>query len=169
MNPETDRPACPAYEAKLEDCLSGQLSGADAADLAEHLKTCGACAAALEDARASVRLLSMAEPSPAPGPGFARIVMARIRTEVAASREQGLWRPFVSLAWRFAASAALGLVVMVTYGMFALHERPAGPSAPALQAAEARDMFTPEADRVPMNRDEVLIMVAEDNHGNNQR
>jgi len=166
MNQETDRTACSAYEAKLEEYLSGQLSGADASEVAEHLRTCGACNAALEDARASVRLLSLAEASPHPGPGFARIVMARIRTELEASREKGLWQPFVSLAWRFAATAALGLVLMITYGMVTSHQQAPRPNASSMQSAEVRDFFTNDADRVPANRDDVLIMVAEDNHGN---
>jgi len=166
MNLETDSGACSAYEARLEDYLSGQLSGADSSEVAEHLKACGACSAALEEARASVRLLALAERSPDPGPGFARIVMVRIRTELEASREKGLWQPFVSLAWRFAATATLGLVLLVTYGVFASHERLARPAAPSMQSAEARDFFTTDADRVPANRDDVLIMVAEDNDGN---
>ena len=165
MKPKMDSRACSAYEAKLEDYLSGQLSGAHASEIVEHLKTCAACSAALEDARASLRLLAVAEPSPNPDPGFARVVMARIRTELDASREKGLWQPFVFLAWRFAATATLALVLMVTYGVVASHQRLA-PNATSVQSAEVRDLFTTDTDRVPANRDDVLIMVAEDIHGN---
>ncbi len=166
MNPEMDNRACSEYEAKLEDYLSGQLSGADANEVAEHLKTCGACRAAFEEARASVAFLRLAEPSPHPDPGFARIVMARIRTEAESTREtRGLWQPFVALAWRFAATATLCLAAMVTYGVVASHQRVTRPSTASVQTPEMRDLFTTDADRVPLNPDDVLIMVAEDNHG----
>jgi len=163
MKAEFHGEACPEYEAKLEDYLGGELSGADARELGEHLKSCGACAAALENAAASVRLLRFAEATPGPGPAFARVVMARIRSEQEALREpRGFWQPFVSLAWRFAATAALALALMITYDV---KRRDAAPTVASVRQSEVRDLFTSEADRVPNSRDEVLIMVAEQDHG----
>ena len=164
MNGAMGSSGCPGYEARLEDHIGGQLSNAEMQQVAEHLKSCGACSAAVGDAAASVRLLRFAESVGEPGPGFARIVMARIRSEREASREtRGLWQPFVSLAWRLAATATLALAVMVTYDVLQ-HGRSAQPSA-SVRAAEVRDLFSTDADRVPVNRDDVLLMVAEADHG----
>jgi len=153
------------YEAKLEDYLGGHLSGADARELAEHLQRCELCGAALEDARASVRLLQLAEVAPDPGPAFPRVVMARIRSELETGREaRGLWQLFISLAWRFAATATLALLVMVTVEV-AQHQRPPAPNVALVRSAEVRDLFTTDADRIPATRDDMLLMVAETEHG----
>lgn len=165
MNAAMGSSACPGYEARLEDYVGGQLSNAEMQQVAEHLKSCGACSAAVDDAAATVRLLRFAEPVGELGPGFARIVMARIRSEREASREtRGLWQPFVSLAWRLAATATLALAVMVTYDV-ARHGLTPEPSPASARATEVRDLFTTDADRVPVNRDDVLLMVAEADHG----
>jgi Putative zinc-finger len=165
MNADKTSGACCQYEAKLEDSLNRQLSGPDARQVTEHLGSCAACRRALEDAVASVRLLGLAEAAADPGPGFARIVMARIRSEREASVEaKGLWQPFVSLAWRLAATATLALAMMMTYD-YAWHARTPEPNMASVRASETRDLFTTDADRVPVNRDDVLLMVAEANHG----
>jgi anti-sigma factor RsiW len=166
MNAEANSGACSEYEAKLEDYLGGQLSGDDARELTEHLQLCEPCSAALEDARGSVRLLHLAEAAPDPGPGFPRVVMARIRTELETPREtRGLWQLFVSVAWRFAATAALALFVMVTVEV-AQHQRQPQSNVASIRSSEVRDLFTTDADRVPATRDDVLLMVAETEHGN---
>jgi anti-sigma-K factor RskA len=158
--------ACTGYEAKLEDYLSGQLSGTDAKQVAEHLKNCGGCAAALSDARASVRLLQVADCTPDPGSAFAHTSMARIRMEIAASEEaKGFWQPFVSLAWRFAATATVALAVMAGYDVVRQRTQLPEPTVASVQQADVRDLFTTDADRVPANRDDVLVMVAETEHG----
>jgi anti-sigma factor RsiW len=165
MNAEENSRTCSKLEARLEDYLGGQLSGADAKEVAEHLKQCESCSAALEDAQASVRLLQFAERAPQPGPGFPRIVMARIRTELDAARDgRGVWQLFVSLAWRFAATATLTLALMVTYDV--VHRRQPQPNMTIARSGELRDMFTSDADRVPTTRDDVLLMVAEKEHAN---
>jgi len=161
MNAAMDSGACPGYEAKLEDYVGRRLSNGEAQRVAEHVRSCDACATALDDAVASVRLLRLVEPVGSPGPRFARIVMARIRSEREASRDpRGSWQPFISLAWRLAATASLALALMLTYDVVR-HAR-------TLQTAgttEIRDLVTSEADRVPVNGDEVLLMVAETNRG----
>jgi anti-sigma factor RsiW len=166
MNSEFHSGACPEYEAKLEDFLGGDLSGAEKREVTEHLQSCSACRTAVNHADGSSRLLSFMDASPDPGPAFARIVMARVRTEEAARQSRGFWQPFVSLAWRFAATAALALVVMVTYDV-RFHQAGAAPGGPTVQQGDTRDLFTTDADRLPTNRDDVLIMVAEENHGSN--
>lgn len=166
MNGESHSGACPEYEAKLEDLLSGELSGADKRQVTEHVQSCAACKTAVEDAQASSRLLRFMDAAADPGPAFARIVMARIRTEEVARQTRGFWQPFVSLAWRFAATATLALAVMVTYDV-KFHRANPVPNGASSQQNDIHDLFTTDADRVPTNRDDVLIMVAEENHGSN--
>jgi len=158
--------ACPEYEARLEDFLSGKLSGTEKREVVAHLRGCVSCKKAIEDAEASSRLLRLMDVSPDPGPAFSRMVMVRIRSEQEGSRQpRGFWQPFVSLAWRFAATAALGLVAMVTYDVTS-HQAPTPSNAIVAQQTPIRDLFTTDADRVPANPDDVIVMVAETKHGN---
>jgi hypothetical protein len=164
MEAELKNGACPEYEALLEDHLMGDLGGNDAKKLSNHLKTCAGCKAALDAATASARLLRLAEPTPDPGPGFAHVIMARIRLErenLAAQRS--LWRPIVSMAWPFAMSATLALAVLIAFA--ATWQQPRQPNlVSAVQKSEARDLF-PDPGALPSNRDEILMMVADTNHG----
>jgi anti-sigma factor RsiW len=163
---DSENRACSEYEAKLEDYLSGQLFGGDAKQLAEHLEHCSACTAALADATAGARLLRFVDATADPGPAFARTSMARIRADLAAAEEsRGFWQPFVSLAWRFAATVAVALAVMVSYDIVRPHSQAPETTVAAMQQADVRDLFTTDADRVPLNRDDVLVMVAETEHG----
>ena len=157
--------ACPEFESLLEDHLAGELGGPDAAKLSEHLKTCGGCHAALDLAAGSARLFAVTEPTPDPGPGFARLVMARIRAEQdRAAGDKSIWRPFVSVAWRFAAAASLAVIALVTYTS-TLHSRPQDNVA-QLRATRPRDLVS-DAGNPPDSRDEILMMMAETNHGKN--
>ena len=68
------------------------------------------------------------------------------------------------MAWRFAATATLALAVLVAYDT-ASHAKRTPQQAPTLEAsARIPDMFSPDPARVPSSRDEVLMMVAEDEH-----
>lgn len=154
---------CANYEVMLEDFVNGELHGADAKILADHLKDCGGCSSALQDASVCARLMRFAEPTADPGPGFARVVMARIRAQELATEGKSVWRPFVSLAWRFAATAAVGLVVLMTYDLSG-HARQARELAIA-QPAELRDLFSSDPANPPRSQDDVLMLVAESNHG----
>jgi anti-sigma factor RsiW len=155
--------ACPKFEALLEDHLAGELGGTEAARLSEHLKTCAGCRGALDLAAASTRLLAVAEATPEPGPGFARLVMARIRSEQErAANEKSIWLPFVSVAWRFAAAASLAVIALVTYST-TLHPVPK-QSLAQLRAPQSRDLIS-DAGNPPESRDEILMMMAETNHG----
>jgi putative zinc finger protein len=165
---ETDREykssACPDYEALLEDSISGEIGGADAVRLSEHLKSCPGCRDAREHVALTPRLLHLAEATADPGPGFSRDVMARIRTDRDVRSEGGFWQPLVSMGWRFAATATLALAVLVAYDS-TFHVEQRAQQTPTLEASSRiPDMFSPDPARVPSSRDEVLMMVAEDEH-----
>ena len=159
---ENNYVACPRYEAALEDKLQGTLRGPDAAMLAEHLATCAGCRAALEDAAVSARLLAIAEPARDPGVGFSRVVMARIRQELQTSESKSIWRPVVSVAWRFAASAAFALVLLAS---FDLGRHSQFVSDQSVVAENRMPEIVPERPSLPANRDDVLLMLADTSHG----
>jgi len=156
---ELGRAACLKHEARVEDYLNGELSGAEAKAAIEHWQNCPPCRARLEDAALSTRLLRAAEPSPDPGPGFARRVMARIRTvenERSALRAS-FWQPFVSFGWRFAATATLALMALVSYN--ARWGHPAQPNVVTVRPTEgmSMDILSPEPTTVAASGDEVLF------------
>jgi predicted anti-sigma-YlaC factor YlaD len=158
--------ACGQYEAALEDHLNGDLAEAETAKLTEHLRTCSGCAGALTEGQASARLLRVGEPTADPGAGFSRIVMARIRSEMERREEKSIWRPFVSLAWKLSATAALAIVMLVTFDARRHENRQSRDVFAIVAATEAPELLSDEA-RLPSNRDETLIMMAED--GNAKR
>jgi anti-sigma factor RsiW len=171
MSADTAMPnmACSQYEALLEDYLNANLSAADGKRAEQHLEGCGACRQALENARAGVQLFRAAAPERlVPDAAFPRIVMARIRaaeSELTADRA-GFWQSLVTLGWRFAATAALALAVLVAYD--AGYARRAQPAQHQIRLTEASDFFfASDPAQPPANRDETLMMVAETNHGNN--
>jgi predicted anti-sigma-YlaC factor YlaD len=161
-NAENNYAACPEHEAALEDHLQGALRGPEAAILAEHLQTCPGCRAALEDSAAGARLLAAAEPSPDPGAGFSRIVMARIRRELQWSESKSIWRPLVSVAWRVAASAAFALVLLVS---FDLGRHSQLQSDQSIMADNRLPEIAPYRPDLPVSRDEVILMMADTSHG----
>jgi hypothetical protein len=88
--------------------------------------------------------------------------MARIRQ---AEQEQmaertSFWQPIVSWGWKFAATATLALVGLLTYNAGWGHH-----SEPAAEGPEIFS-FAPDPGQAPASRDDVLIMVAETSHGN---
>jgi anti-sigma factor RsiW len=153
------RSACQTYEALLEDYLHAELSGEGAKLTAAHLASCAACREAVEQAKASMRLLRAAEPSADPGPAFARVVMARIRSaeNEKAAAPANFWQPFVSLGWRFAATATFALAALVTYNAGWGHR----PQPNVVMQRPTIDIFAPEPARAPATGDEVLMMVAD--------
>lgn len=162
-DPEIGHADCERHEALLEDFLTGELTAADAQPTIEHLQKCSNCRSALDQAVMGARLLRSAEPSADPGPGFARIVMARIRTaesEKVAGRAN-FWQPFVSLGWRFAATATLAVAGLVSYNAGWGHR--AQPNVVEVRPTQGTDIFSEPA-RVPANGDEVLMMVADNGH-----
>jgi hypothetical protein len=161
-NTEKNYVACLGYEAALEDQLQGTLRGPEAVMLSEHLTTCAGCRAALEDAAASARLLAIAEPAADPGAGFSRMVMARIRQELLTSESKSIWQPVVSVAWRFAASAAFALVLLAS---FDLGRHSQFVSDQSVMAENRMPEIVPERPSLPANRDDILLMMADTSHG----
>lgn len=159
--------ACKQYEMLLADYLAGECNPVESARIDAHLRECVNCRVAFDDAQAGVRLLSVGLPllekSPEPRPEFPRLTMARIRVEAEQSAERtGFWQPFVSFAWRFAATAMVALVILLT---FAVRGHYAPRRGVTVQGPLA-DVFAPDPTRVPANQDEILIMVAETDHAN---
>ena len=151
---------CEKFEALIEDYLSGELPRAEAERLTAHLDACGNCRAALDDARISARLVSAFEPVPDPGPGFARMVMARINVAERWIKEQrSFWRPFEALAWRLAFSAMLALAFLFAYGIRANHQTSVVTATTI--SAQQPDIFTVPVSTAPSNSDEVLVAIAE--------
>lgn len=160
--------ACLQFEALLEEYLDSGLSSADARRAEDHMKDCAACRGAFENAQLSARIFRAAAPMHvAADASFARMVMARIRmaeSEKTAERA-GFWQSLVTLGWRFAATAALALVVLVAYD--AGSARHTQPNQTAIRPIEATDfLFASDPAQPPANRDETLIMVAESGNGN---
>jgi anti-sigma-K factor RskA len=160
--------ACTKYEEILEDYLEGALEPVESRAAEAHWRDCAGCRAALDQASASVRLLRAAGPSAGPGPAFARTVMARIRAaeaEMANSSERAsFWQPLVRFGWRFAATATVLLAVLVTYDAgWGRHIQRNRMNARVMRGS---DIFAPDPANPPASRDEVLMMVADTNHGN---
>ena len=160
MISEQDNHHCEKFEPLLEDYLSGELPRSEAERLTAHLDACGNCRAALDDARISARLVSAFEPVADPGPGFARVVMARINVAERWIKEQrSFWRPFEVLAWRLAFTATLALAFLFAYGLRINHQ--ASATASASVSAQQPDIFTFPVSTAPATSDDVLLAIAE--------
>jgi anti-sigma factor RsiW len=155
--------ACAAQEAVLEDYVNGELSAASEKQLTEHVQSCSGCTLALAEAQAAARLLRAAEPTGDPGSAFARVAMARIRSEMENREERSIWRPFVSLAWKLSATAALALVMLVGFAARQQSSRNTQDELAIVAANEVPGLLADDS-RLPSNRDETLIMMAEEGH-----
>ncbi|HUF46429.1 MAG TPA: hypothetical protein VMM93_01375 [Vicinamibacterales bacterium] len=93
-----------------------ELPAAEAHAVATHLESCGACRAAWEELVATLTLVDAAH-VPEPGPGFERVVWARVSESLPAPAWS--WRSVVPIG----ALAAAALVVAVVTGSM----RGAGP------------------------------------------
>lgn len=161
--------ACSQYEALLEDFLDSSIGAADAKRAEEHLKACGACREALERAKAGAQLFRASASEPAtPSAGFSRIVMARIGSaeSILTAERAGFWQSLVALGWRFTATVAVALALLVAYDAGRAYR--AQPKQLAVRPIQTTDFLLASGPaQPPANRDEVLMMVAETNHGNN--
>jgi len=161
-------PACRQYAALLEDYLAGELDLVCAKSAEQHLSNCATCRSAFDDAKVGARLFTIAGPflerAPEARPEFARLAMARIRTEKdrRAAEGAGFWQPLVAFAWRFAATAILALMILLTYAVRGRGRSRAvvGP----IGQQQLADVFAPDPTRAPANQDEFLLMMAETNH-----
>ncbi len=155
--------ACPAQEAALEDYVNGELSSGDEKQLTGHLQTCSGCAKAVAEAQVAARLLRAGEPTADPGSGFARVAMARIRSEMENREERSIWRPFVALAWKLSATAALALVMLVGFDARQQSVRSTQDQVEMAAISDVPGLLSDDA-QLPTNRDETLILMAEENH-----
>lgn len=162
--PGQDGNACLKYEALLEGYLDGELSSGEAEAVSKHMAACGACRETVELARASGRLLrASAEPATDPGPPFTARVMAAVRAQEGKQEAgRGFWGPVEALSSRLALSAALALALLIGYGLTPYSS--GLPEVTSVRQSTPADIF-PELAHQPMNRDEVLMTIAETNHG----
>ncbi len=162
MDGELKRKACPEFESALEEYLEGELEPTRAGQVSDHLQSCAACQDALQLASESSRLLrAMREPAEPVDPWFVRRTMLVIRAEEdRLAEEKSFWKPMGALAWRFAMSAGLAVILLLGYGRMAQVATPRGVAA---RAGEVRDIFQ-DPMRPPTDRDEILLMVAETSH-----
>lgn len=168
MDKQPQALACARYEGLLADYLAGECDAVGSAKVHAHLRDCLNCRTAFDKARAGTRFLNAGLPlldrGPEPRPEFARVTMARIRMESEGAAERtGFWQPFVTFAWRFAATAMIALVILLTYAVRG--HRGLRPGT-AIGKAPLADVFAPDPTRVPANQDEILLMVAETDHSN---
>ncbi len=154
--------ACPDFEARLYDRISGEMSASDITAVDAHLKNCPACAAAFERATFSARLLRIAEPTPDPGPGFAHLTMAHIRqAQRDLAEERSIWSPFVSLAWKFAATAGVALALVLT---FDISQHRTTVDGTYLSPSDDAGLFS-DVNYKSSDRDDFLVSPADENHG----
>ena len=160
--------ACPQYEPLLEEYIEGQIGERDRSIILSHLIDCGNCREALDAASGSQNLFRAAEPTIAPVPQFSRLVMAHVSAHEAASAEQkaSFWRPVVALGWRFAATAAVVLVLLLTYDVVGKQQSANGVAVAG--QTEVPGIFTPDPVATPSTRDDILALVAESYSGNNR-
>jgi anti-sigma factor RsiW len=159
--------ACPEFEAHLEDRISGEISKADAAALDAHLATCSHCAQALAHVEITPRLLRIAEPAADPGPGFAHLTMARIRQarelENQRAEEKSIWNPFVSLAWKFAATSAVAVALLLSFGV--THNPKTGPDGSYMSSSDDAGLFSDAGYQHSDREDFLLPEGGEGTHG----
>jgi anti-sigma factor RsiW len=159
--------ACRQYEALLEDYLAGDLDSVCAKRAEQHLASCVHCRTAFDDSKAGAQLFRKAAPflerAPEARPEFAGLAMARIRMEKERRVAEGasFWQPLVSFAWRFAATAMLALMILLTY---AVRGRGRSRAVVGPIGQQQLDVFAPDPTRAPADQDEFLLMVAESNH-----
>lgn len=157
--------ACAEFEELLETYLTGGLELEKAERVAEHLAKCAPCRDALEEARLSGKLIRLAfEPAEEPGPAFTRLTMAKVRAAAKGQSEQTrFWHPLEALALRLVFSAAIAVALLFAYSMRT--NSLAYPPATVTVASSARDIF-PDLAAQPASGDEVLMAIAEREHGN---
>jgi predicted anti-sigma-YlaC factor YlaD len=152
---------CGHYEARLED----YLQGASDAVLAEHLRQCADCRAALENSRLAGDLIRQAwNPVSEPRSAFLAGVLAKIREEkVRSESPAAFWNPLEFLASRLSMTAAALLLAISIYIVgFAPGHSPM-PPVPSRTELSASDFPQPPGD--PDSNEEVLVSLAERHYG----
>ncbi|MFY9527926.1 MAG: zf-HC2 domain-containing protein [Candidatus Acidiferrales bacterium] len=162
MDGEVKSKACPEFESALEEYVEGELESTQIGRVSDHLQSCAACQSAFELASASCLLLrATREPAEQVDVWFVRRTMIAIGAEEnRLAEEKSFWKPMEALAWRFAMSAGVAVIVLLAYGRMAHVSMPGDAGA---RPAQVRDIFQ-DPMRPPSDREEVLLMVAEANH-----
>ena len=164
MNAENDfaNCACPEYEVMLEEYLEGTLENGAVRRLNEHLKLCDGCSQAFAEATEASMWLRQAERTPDPGPAFTHMVMTRVRTQESEPRAS-FWEPFVSLAWKFATTAALALVLMLAYAVHGTNPESPDNSVAATVSLQGdmQEILVAGQSTVPATRSDMVRMVTE--------
>ncbi|HUU37071.1 MAG TPA: zf-HC2 domain-containing protein [Candidatus Desulfaltia sp.] len=117
---------CALAQEWISESLDGELGAKREAELKAHLEGCPDCRALARDFAAIVRQaknLSSAEPSPAVWPRVATAVRESLKEAPAAVPEKRDWLGafWNRAAWRYAAAAALALVIV---GAVVIRQKP---------------------------------------------
>jgi predicted anti-sigma-YlaC factor YlaD len=149
------------YEARLEDYLQGTPD----AELAEHLRQCANCSAALDNSRLAGDLVRQVwEPAAEPRPVFLRGVLAKIREEkIRSESPAAFWSPLEFLASRLSLTAAVLLLILSAYLVGFAPRRPQAEPLRSRTELSASDFPQPPGD--PDSNEEVLISLAERHYG----
>jgi hypothetical protein len=166
-NSEFATGACPAFEAVLEDYLNSALTGEEMRKVAAHVAACDGCAGALQDAAAVNDWVHSVERPSQPGPAFARTVMARIHAHQDFARAS-FWEPLTALAWKFAATSAVVLVLMLSFASRRADAISSDVSngVSSTQSDEVSDVLAPGHSSVPDTRWELFMAPEEGENGN---
>ena len=154
--------SCEQFEARLEDAAERGQPIALSEDLSAHVSSCAHCREALEAVTVSQSLLRSAlEPTAAPGPFFAKRVIAVIRAEEARQAAQGsiFWSPLRHLAARMALTAAVIVMALTIYAYSS------GTASFGLSTAQNETSYElvphQQLDPQPQSKDEVLMSLVE--------
>jgi predicted anti-sigma-YlaC factor YlaD len=165
-NAEFTSGACAVYEAVLEDYLNDALTGEEMRKVSAHIAACDGCASALEDAASVNEWVRTVERPSQPGPAFVRTVMARIHAHQDVARAS-FWEPLTALAWKFAATSAVVLVLMLTFA--SRRDTISSDVSNAISSAqsdEVSDVLAPGHSSVPDTRWELFMAPEEGENGN---
>ncbi len=126
-------PRCLAIRDDLAALATGTLTGRDRSAVLEHLETCPACVAELEELAATVDALMELVPDAAPPDGFADRTVALMRAEPSATVRR-LPR-FARPGRRIVAVAALVVALALGIGVGALATSGGGGTEPTIRTA----------------------------------
>lgn len=155
--------ACSAWEAQLEDYLEVRLDAVHAEAVQAHIRSCGACAAALERAGASVALFKSAGPwpLPAPDPYFSTRVISAIRRE---RSESDAWKPLEIAGWELCWLAAAAALILAVFTLrYQLATPPPSLNAPAQQSQVQELINLPMYQ--PAVQDDTLLVASTSENG----
>ncbi|MDD4787657.1 MAG: zf-HC2 domain-containing protein [Pirellulales bacterium] len=135
---------CREAQSKLDRFVAQELTSAERAQVGAHLASCAACRRALASLRWLQEILADAPAPPIPG-GFADRIVARARTQQAATARSNRASRFEQSAWKtihFSAARAAALAAGLLLGLLMGRDTwraSAGPQAVA--AAQQTDLL----------------------------